>query len=260
MPGAFSGERAVDIAHVLAGPFASDQLAPLRAEVIAVGSSPEPDQARFYGFDRADRGGHGRHLSVARAGRKGAAAGYPDRTGQRRGRTGYDNAIQAFCAMMDLTGHGDDRPLKCGAPAIDCAAGRMAAFAMSAALFQRASVRMGQRIDLSTLNAADAPRNRFPEVAQAPQGRGQPLRLRQLEDVSRRTQPAPATPPVDRAAARGSGEVLEPAARRGPPAHDVVFRRRGHRRRGGRGGPLCHRRSGRRAGGGVRGWRHETCR
>ena len=75
-------------------------------------------------------------------------------TGPRREQTGYDNVIQAFSGMMDLTGHGDDRPLKSGAPAVDYATGMTAAFAISAALFQRATTGTGQFIDVSMLEVA----------------------------------------------------------------------------------------------------------
>lgn len=53
MPSAFDGLRVVDMTHVLAGPFASYQLAVLGAEVIKVESPHEPDQARMQGSDRA---------------------------------------------------------------------------------------------------------------------------------------------------------------------------------------------------------------
>jgi len=45
-------------------------------------------------------------------------------------------------------------PLKLGAPAVDYATGTMAAFALSAALFQREKTGRGQRIDLSMLDVA----------------------------------------------------------------------------------------------------------
>jgi crotonobetainyl-CoA:carnitine CoA-transferase CaiB-like acyl-CoA transferase len=68
--------------------------------------------------------------------------------------TGYDNVIQAFSGMMDMTGHGDGQPLKCGAPAVDYATGLTAAFAISAALVQREKTGKGQHIDVSMLEVA----------------------------------------------------------------------------------------------------------
>lgn len=75
-------------------------------------------------------------------------------SGPRREQTGYDNVIQAFSGIMDMTGHGDDRPLKSGAPAVDYATGMTAAFAISAALFQRNQTGRGQHIDVSMLEVA----------------------------------------------------------------------------------------------------------
>lgn len=53
MTGAFTGLRVIDTTHVLAGPFASYQMALLGAEVIKVENPNDPDQARFQGSDRS---------------------------------------------------------------------------------------------------------------------------------------------------------------------------------------------------------------
>ena len=207
MSGAFTGLRVVDTTHVLAGPFASYQMALLGAEVIKVESPHDPDQARFQGSDRdlvkaemgtaflsqgagkktlaldlkTDAGRDALRRLLATADvfvenyRPGAfdalGLGYEDisrlnpkliycsisafgSSGPRREQTGYDNVVQAFSGIMDLTGHGDDRPLKCGAPAVDYATGMTAAFAISAALFQRGQTGKGQHIDVSMLEVA----------------------------------------------------------------------------------------------------------
>lgn len=53
MTKAFHGLRVIDTTHVLAGPFASYQLAVLGAEVIKIEAPDDPDQSRMQGSDRA---------------------------------------------------------------------------------------------------------------------------------------------------------------------------------------------------------------
>jgi crotonobetainyl-CoA:carnitine CoA-transferase CaiB-like acyl-CoA transferase len=207
MDSAFKGLRVVDTTHVLAGPFASYQLALLGAEVIKVESPHDSDQARFQGSDRElVKQAMGTAFLSQSAGKKTLALdlknqagrealkrllatsdvfienyrpgafealglGYDEiaklnpgliycsisafgASGPRREQTGYDNVIQAFSGVMDLTGHGDDRPLKTGAPAIDYATGMTAAFAITTALFQRSQTGRGQYIDVSMLEVA----------------------------------------------------------------------------------------------------------
>ncbi|MFN4155831.1 MAG: CaiB/BaiF CoA transferase family protein [Paracoccaceae bacterium] len=208
MTPAFSGLRVIDTTHVLAGPFASYQMALLGAEVIKVESPNDPDQARFQGADRdLVRKDMGAAFLSQSAGKKALALdlkteagrealkrlaatadvfvenyrpgafdalglGYADlaainpgliycsisafgSTGPKRTATGYDNVIQSYSGIMDVTGTGDGNPLKCGAPVIDYATGMTAAFAIAAALFQRSqNGGKGQHIDVSMLEVA----------------------------------------------------------------------------------------------------------
>ncbi|WP_193187373.1 CaiB/BaiF CoA transferase family protein [Nisaea sediminum] len=229
MTGAFTGLRVVDTTHVLAGPYASYQMALLGAEVIKLEAPNDPDQARFTGTDRdLVRDAMGTAFLAQGAGKKALALdlkseagrgallrlietadvfvenyrpgafnelglGYEDMarinprliycsvsafgaTGPRRHQTGYDNVIQAFSGIMDMTGHGDDRPLKCGAPVVDYSTGLTAAFAISAALFQRERTGMGQNIEVSMLDVAltlmTAPATDFLWTGKHPKAKG----------------------------------------------------------------------------------------
>lgn len=203
----FAGIRVLDITHVLAGPFASYQLALFGADVIRVENPHAPDQTRLDGVDEAlSQAGMGTHFLIQNGGKRsitldlktragqdalrrlvadvdilvenfrpGAMAalglGYPDlaalnprliyasisafgQEGPRGGQTAYDQVIQAVSGLMMVNGAPGTQPMKVGTPAVDYATGTMAAFALSAALFQRARTGRGQRVDLSMLDTA----------------------------------------------------------------------------------------------------------
>lgn len=207
MTGPLKQLRVVDTTHVLAGPFASYQMALLGAEVIKVENPRDPDQARFQGSDRSlVSAAMGTSFLAQGAGKKALALdlktesgrdalkrlvatadvfvenyrpgafdelglGYDQLSalnprliycsisaygakGPRSAETGYDNVIQAASGIMDLTGFGDGRPLKCGAPVVDYATGLTAAFAISAALFARERNGRGEHIDVSMFDVA----------------------------------------------------------------------------------------------------------
>tara|TARA_R110002110_G_scaffold90632_2_gene235563 strand:+ start:136 stop:1332 length:1197 start_codon:yes stop_codon:yes gene_type:complete len=209
MQKSFQGVRVIDTTHVLAGPFASYQMAVLGADVIKVEAPDDPDQARFQGSDRAMNDIGMGTAFMAQASQKRSLAlnlkttegrdalkrliatadvfvenyrpgafrdlglGYEEMAkinpgliycsisafgtdGPRGKQTGYDNVLQAFSGMMAMTSHVDDgRPLKTGAPVVDYATGTTAAFAITAALFQRErNGGKGQFVDVSMLDVA----------------------------------------------------------------------------------------------------------
>ncbi len=78
------------------------------------------------------------------------------RTGPKAGHPAYDLVIQAYTGLMYANGWGDDgdRPLRVGPPVVDYGTGMQAAFAVSAALYQRERTGKGQQIDLAMADAA----------------------------------------------------------------------------------------------------------
>jgi crotonobetainyl-CoA:carnitine CoA-transferase CaiB-like acyl-CoA transferase len=76
------------------------------------------------------------------------------RTGAKAGHPAYDNVIQAWSGLMEATGTEDSGPIKAGPPILDYATGAQAAFAIAAALLRRERTGLGQRIDISMLDAA----------------------------------------------------------------------------------------------------------
>ena len=74
--------------------------------------------------------------------------------GPDAGRKVYDQVAQASSGLAAATGEPGGGPVKCGAPVLDYASGTMAAFAISAALLQRARDGRGRFIDLSMHDTA----------------------------------------------------------------------------------------------------------
>src|SRR5450631_3243238 len=75
-------------------------------------------------------------------------------SGPRGPQTAYDHVIQATSGIMAMTGTKEVNPIKFGSPAVDYATGMTGAFALAAALFQRARTGKGQRIDMAMLDVA----------------------------------------------------------------------------------------------------------
>ena len=79
-----------------------------------------------------------------------AMTGY-GRGGPQENTPAYDVNIQAACGLMEATGTADSGPIRAGAPVLDYATALAASFAISAALYERASSGRGSFIDVSML-------------------------------------------------------------------------------------------------------------
>lgn len=66
----------------------------------------------------------------------------------------YDGAIQAVSGMMAVTGHPESGPTRVGFTVVDLGTALMAAFAISSALFRRATTGEGQHVDVSMLDTS----------------------------------------------------------------------------------------------------------
>jgi crotonobetainyl-CoA:carnitine CoA-transferase CaiB-like acyl-CoA transferase len=74
-------------------------------------------------------------------------------TGPRMGAAAYDARLQAMSGMMSITGHSETGPTRAGFAVVDTATGMTAAFAIAAALSQRAISGKGQYIDVAMLDS-----------------------------------------------------------------------------------------------------------
>ncbi len=76
------------------------------------------------------------------------------RTGPMAGQGGFDLIAQGYSGLMSITGEGPGRePVKVGAPITDITAGILAAFGVTAALFERERTGRGQLVDTSLFEA-----------------------------------------------------------------------------------------------------------
>ncbi len=75
-------------------------------------------------------------------------------TGPKADHPAYDVVIQAFSGLMTANGAVNSDPVRVGPPMVDYGTGAQAAFAISAALYQRQQTGIGQYIDVSMLDAA----------------------------------------------------------------------------------------------------------
>lgn len=79
-----------------------------------------------------------------------AMTGY-GRGGPQENTAGYDVNLQAACGLMEATGTEQSGPIRTGAPVLDYGTALAASFAVSAALYERASTGQGNFVDVSML-------------------------------------------------------------------------------------------------------------
>ncbi|MHB1159113.1 MAG: CaiB/BaiF CoA transferase family protein [Chloroflexota bacterium] len=72
--------------------------------------------------------------------------------GPYRDRPAYDMIVQALSGVMSLTGERGGRPVRCGIPIGDVAAGMYAVMAIQGALYERERSGQGQQLDISMLD------------------------------------------------------------------------------------------------------------
>lgn len=203
----FEGLRVLDVTRVLAGPFATYQMALLGADVIKIEPPGRGESTRWRTEADAALGRAGMSLSfltqasnkrsltlnldhpegqavfmrlaqeadvIVENLRTGSMAkrniGYEQvrksnpriiwcavtgygQNGPKQRHPAYDSVIQAISGLMSVTGMPDSPPLKAGPSIVDYAAGLSAAFAVSAALFQRSRTGEGQFIDVPMLDS-----------------------------------------------------------------------------------------------------------
>lgn len=81
-------------------------------------------------------------------------SGYGTRHAPWKNRGAYDHVIQAATGMAMLAGLPGDAPIKTGFPVVDVMTGVLAAFAVTAAVHERARTGQGRQIDVSMWGAA----------------------------------------------------------------------------------------------------------
>jgi crotonobetainyl-CoA:carnitine CoA-transferase CaiB-like acyl-CoA transferase len=76
------------------------------------------------------------------------------RTGPRKDAPGYEALMQAFSGIMSITGEPGGQPVRAGVSFLDLSTGMLCALGVCAALIQRRTTGLGQRVDGSLLETA----------------------------------------------------------------------------------------------------------
>ena len=75
-------------------------------------------------------------------------------SGPLRGKAGLDLIMQGYGGLMAITGEADGPPVKVGVPVADFGAAMLATYGVLAALLERATSGLGQRVDTSLLECS----------------------------------------------------------------------------------------------------------
>ncbi len=76
------------------------------------------------------------------------------RTGPKAADPGYEALVQAYTGVMDMTGHPDGEPARCGVSFLDMSTGVTSALATVSALYRRERTGQGCRVEASLLQTA----------------------------------------------------------------------------------------------------------
>jgi crotonobetainyl-CoA:carnitine CoA-transferase CaiB-like acyl-CoA transferase len=191
---AFSGLKVIDFTQVLAGPYASQLLAMLGADVIKIEAPGHGDQLReMLQTEATEKFGMSPPFISANVGKRSLAldlkhprakeiinrllqdadvmmenfkAGAIERLGFGYGDVQKINPTIVYCSvsgygqqgpasgMMSMNGHAATGPTRTGFQSVDVPTGITTAFAISSALYRRLDTGLGQYVDVSMLDTA----------------------------------------------------------------------------------------------------------
>ena len=154
-PAALAGIKVLDLSRILAGPWCTQMLADLGADVVV--ENFKVGGLKQYGLDYESLQAINPRLIYCSITGFGQDGPYAERAG-------YDLMVQAMCGLMSITGHADDQPgggpLKVGVAVIDVFTGLYASNAILAALYARdnphTGTGQGQHIDTALLDVGMA--------------------------------------------------------------------------------------------------------
>ena len=159
-----AGLKVVELARILAGPWAGQALADLGADVIKVEKPGTGDDTRQWGppfVSYVEGGRDAAYFHSCNRGKRSIAVDFERPEGQdiiRRlvgpyaNRPGYDFMIQGMGGIMDLTGAPDGDPMKVGVAYADIFTGLYAVIGIQSALIRRSITGEGGYVDMALLD------------------------------------------------------------------------------------------------------------